>query len=108
MKFLTALCTAALCALLVGVCSAHPAVVVGGGSYGCNCATLNMLAARRCCATVGTCCLTAGMGYGYGGVGYPAVGYPGVGYAPLGMAARRPLLPLAHGGVQLNIGAGLG
>ncbi|XP_037525427.2 uncharacterized protein LOC119402358 [Rhipicephalus sanguineus] len=112
-------CAISLCAIAMTVGQAHPAVIVGGGSYGCNCPTLNVLAARQCCATLRTCCLGAGMGFGsygghlgghLGGVGFGA-GLPVVPYGPLGLGMRRPMLaptPLAHGGLQLNIGAGLG
>lgn len=106
----------ALVALLASVDSqAHPAIMVGGGSYGCNCPMLNAVAARQCCATVGTCCFAGGLGLGaYGQPGYGGFGYPGLGYGQFGHAQRRPfigprpLLPLAQGGIQLNIGAGLG
>ncbi|KAL3191504.1 hypothetical protein MRX96_059751 [Rhipicephalus microplus] len=112
-------CVISMCAVVVTVGQAHPAVIVGGGSYGCNCPALNVLAARQCCTTVGSCCLRAGMGFGaygghlgghLGGVGFGA-GYPVASYGSLGLGMRRPMLMpprFAHGGVQLNIGAGLG
>ncbi|XP_037567459.2 uncharacterized protein LOC119448028 [Dermacentor silvarum] len=106
-------CAMSLCAIAVAVRQAHPAIVMGGGSYGCNCPMLNVLAARQCCVTVGTCCLAAGMGIGgYGGhLGGVEYGYPIVSYAPIALRVHRTVLahaPWAHGGLQLNIGAGLG
>ncbi|XP_049512504.1 uncharacterized protein LOC125940426 [Dermacentor silvarum] len=98
-----------LCGVVMTVGQAHPAVVVGGGSYGCNCPMLNVMAARQCCGTVGTCCLRAGMGFGAYGGHLGGVGYPVLPYASHGLGMRRPVLtPFGHGGLQLNIGAGLG
>nr|XP_050024844.1 uncharacterized protein LOC126519267 [Dermacentor andersoni] len=106
-------CAMSVCVIAIAVRQAHITVGMGGGSHGCNCPTLNVLAARQCCVTVGTCCLTAGMGIGgYGGhLGDAEYGYPVAPYAPIGLRTRRPVLPrapLVHGGLQLNIDAGLG
>nr|XP_054921144.1 uncharacterized protein LOC129381910 [Dermacentor andersoni] len=107
-------CATLLCGVVMTIGQAHPTVLVGGGSYGCNCPMLNVVAARQCCATVGTCCLRAGMGVGafgghLGGAGYGGVGYPVLPYVNQGLGMRRPVLtPFGHGGLQLNIGAGLG
>ncbi|KAM7291219.1 acanthoscurrin-2-like [Ixodes scapularis] len=116
----TTLITSAIALSLVLVsCQAHVVINggrVGGGSYGCNCATLNFMAARRCCATVGTCCrlggglgLAGGLPYGgLGGYGGGLGGYGGGlgGYGP-GLGGYGGGLGGYRGGLNVNLGGGL-
>ncbi|KAL3191505.1 hypothetical protein MRX96_057533 [Rhipicephalus microplus] len=96
-------CFVSLCATVMTIGQAHPAVNVGDRS--------------QCCATVDTCRLRAGMGSGsHGGDleghlgGVELGGYPVSPYSLLGLRIRRPLPDLprfANADMQLSVGAGM-